>query len=155
MTSYIPILSCRVEIINEHEQLHPSASVDTVEDTVHPSNMNVSVLVCVCVCVCLCSSPVHSLVSFPDLPLAVLKGGLGPRLFTALCSSCFTECVDMRVSTGCLCTIFWCFLQFSEEVLQGRRVAFHTVPKVKPTMHKTELCITTVLCYVMFVGWTN
>ena len=50
MTSYIPTLSCRVEIINEHEQLHPSASVDTVGDTVHPSNMDVSVLVCVCVC---------------------------------------------------------------------------------------------------------
>ena len=62
MTSYIPILSCRVEIINEHEQLHPSASVDTVGDTVHPSNMDVSVLVCVFVHQS-CSQPCAAAVS--------------------------------------------------------------------------------------------
>ena len=80
MTSYIPTLSCRVEIINEHEQLHPSASVDTVGDTVHPSNMDVSVLVCVCI------SPVHS----PVQPVSLTD----------------SECMDTRVNTGCHYTIF-------------------------------------------------
>ena len=41
----------------------------------------------------------------------------------------------------CHYTTFWCFSQFGEEVLKGRCVAFHTVPKVKLTMHKTELVL--------------
>lgn len=38
----------RIEIINEHEQLPPSASTDTLGDTVHPSNMDVRKKVYVC-----------------------------------------------------------------------------------------------------------
>jgi len=38
----------RIEIINEHEQLPPSASTDVLGDTVHPSNMDVRKKVYVC-----------------------------------------------------------------------------------------------------------
>jgi len=37
-----PAFRERIEIINEHEQLPPSASTDTLGDTVHPSNMDFS-----------------------------------------------------------------------------------------------------------------
>ena len=65
-----------------HEQLHPSASVDTLGDTVHPSNMDVS-HVCLCVCVFVLTA-VHS-------PVQQLSVWI---------------CVVVRVGTDFHCTIF-------------------------------------------------
>ena len=43
-----------------------------------------------------------------------------------------------------------CFLQFSDAVLQGREVAFHTIPKVsvKIVVNYCELLCTIILVYV-------
>ena len=79
-------MSYRVEIINDHEQLHPSASVDTLGDTVHPSNMDVS-HVCLCVFVCVCVLVLTAVYS-PVQQLSVWM------------------CVVVRVGTDFHCTIF-------------------------------------------------
>ena len=64
--------------------------------------------------------------------------------------------VVVSVSTDFHCTIFWCLSQFSEEVLKGRRVAFHTVPKVNQdwTVHCHGHCSSYHVC-VTHSGWSN